>query len=142
VPQYLCAAGHYEFGPHRVPVSIDGSGAPAMEAFAAGDEHAGYAVQWAAVYGYVHDLLQNAPQLAERVMVVRYEDFCEDPRGWMQRILEHTGLEACGAKILDELNHIKKSSRHGHLDDDPAAQRIWRITADVAEKYGYDAAGY
>lgn len=137
VPEYLKAAGHFEFGPQRVPISVDRSGAQILAAWEAGDGHAGYALQWAAVYRFVHELLGRLPDLAERVIVVRYEDLCDEPRRELTRILEHVELQAEGAGVLDRLDHIQQSSRQ-RGDDDPHAEAVWRIAEPVARAFGYE----
>ena len=136
VPEYLKAAGHYEFGPHREPISVDGSGEQILAAWETGDEHGGYALQWAAVYRFVQELLAQSPELAERVMVVRYEDLCDEPRRELTAILRHVGLEREGAGLLDRLGHIQHSSRH-RGDDDPHAGDVWRVAESVAGAFGY-----
>ncbi len=140
VPNYLRAAGHFEFGPQRVPISISGSAERTLAAWEQGDEQSGYAIQWAAVYGYVWDLLQRSPALAERVLVVRYEDICENPREEMTRVLQHVGLQEEGRAILDNLDHIKRSVRYGS-GQDATTQKIWNATEDVATAFGYSLAG-
>lgn len=137
VPEYLKAAGHYEFGPQRVPISVDGSGEQVLAAWEAGDENGGYALQWAAVYRYVQELLTNSPELNERVVVVRYEDLCDEPRRELARILQQTELETEGTGLLERLDHIQRSTRHGG-NDDPHADDVWRITEPVASAYGYE----
>lgn len=137
VPHYLTAAGHFEFGPQRVPISVNGSAEKTLAAWEAGDEHKGYALQWAAVYGYVLELLKQSRELADRIIVVRYEDICDDPRGEVSRVLEHVGLVDEGTAILDKLDHIKRSSRHA-TDHDATTQAVWEVTRDVATAFGYE----
>jgi hypothetical protein len=85
VPAYLSAAGHYEFGPQRIPIAINGSGVQTLVAWQAAEEHRGYAIQWAAVYGFVLQLLEQRPELAKRVLVVRHARPRRSIRRYLQR---------------------------------------------------------
>ena len=131
VPHYLSAAGHFEFGPQRVPISVGGSAERTLAAWQAGDEHLGYAIQWAAVYGYISDLLERSPTLAKRLLVVRYEDLCTEPRPEMARVLKHLDLEHKGSAILDALDHIERSKRQPS-GDDLKAETVWTATDGIA----------
>lgn len=141
VPHYLTAAGHFEFGPQRVPISVRGSGEQTLAAWQRGDEPMGYAIQWAAVYGYVLDLLERSPALAQRVLVVRYEDICDDSCRVMTRVLQHVQLEAEGSTILDNLDHIKTSTRH-RSGRDATIDAVWGATESVACRFGYEPTGH
>ncbi len=88
--------GHHEFGPHQVMANV---GSPPVLAEIRRLFDAGQAVQsraryWAYVYGFVVKQLQDDPELAKRVCIVRYEDLCSDSLVTIDRILTHTGLDA------------------------------------------------
>lgn len=133
VPHYLSAAGHFEFGPQRVPISVNGSGKQSLAAWEQGEEHRGYAIQWAAVYGYVFELLERSPSLADRILVVRYEDLCDDPHTEVLKVLQHVQLEQQGSGLLEKLEHIQQSQRHCEHQE-----VIWTITAASASAFGYE----
>lgn len=141
VPHYLESAGHFEFGPQRVPVSVEGSGERTQAAWDAGEEHLGYAIQWAAIYGYIGELLQRSPEFAERVLLVRYEDICENPTGEITQVLEHTELRDEGAALLEKLDHIGRPVVYKNIDD-ATTNAVWDATRTVAEQFGYDLAGH
>ena len=86
VPEYLRAAGHFEFGPQRVPVNLDRSvGRRIAKSWQAGEDATGYALLWNSVYDYGHRLALRA-ELRSRIEFVRYEDFCRVPRRILRRI--------------------------------------------------------
>jgi len=136
IAEYLRAAGHFEFGPQRLPISIEGSGPQSLAAWEAGGEHRGYAIQWAAVYRYIADMVRQDTALAKRVLVVRYESLCTDPTRELSRILEHADLTAAGEPLLTRLDHIKLPDTISAM---PAEQQqtIWEATGEVASLYGY-----
>ena len=141
VPQYLMAAGHFEFGPQRVPISIDDAAEQTLAAWQAGGEFAGYAMQWAAVYGHLLDLLEKSPSLAERVMILRYEDICDQPADSMAKVLKHVALEKQGKALMDNLGHIKRSAGHQQIGED-IIQTIWKTNQEVASQYDYEQDGF
>lgn len=136
VPHYMEAAGHYEFGPQRVPISVAGSGQQSVAAWAAGDEQRGYAIQWAAVYGYIFELLERCPAIAARTFVVRYEDICADPSTEMKKVLAHVQLDDPAGRILGSLGHIKRASARAR-ERNAANNVVWDVTQAVATKFGY-----
>jgi Sulfotransferase family len=80
VPKYLAAAGHYEFGPQRVPIRFCATqGDRILDAWSRGDEYLGYAIQRAEVYRQVDSLRASDTHLADIIHVVRYEDLCAQP---------------------------------------------------------------
>lgn len=141
VPRYLAAAGHYEFGPQRVPVRLyEDTVDRVIQAWQSGDDYAGYAVQWAHVYRYLHELFRRQDDVSRRLLIVRYEDFCEQPAEWIERILQHSGFDVSATHELGDLDHISKSP--ASVADLPAAaaDEVWRETEDVASRFGYERA--
>lgn len=141
VPHYLTAAGHFEFGPQRVPISVRGSAEQTLAAWEAGNEHLGYAIQWAAVYEYVLEAVKRSPQLAERVLFVRYEDICDNPWRELKKVLRHVSLEEEGAALRDHCGHIKSASRP-RTDLDETFAAVWAKTEEVAVAFGYHLGGH
>ncbi len=138
VPAYLCAAGHYEFGPQRRPINLPNRCAGRItEAWRQGDDYRGYAALWADVYDHVWCLRQDRPELARRLYVVNYEMLCRTPREEVARILHVTGLRDAGAQLLDDLGHIQAPPPEATAlsKDDRAA--VWSEVGEVAERFGY-----
>lgn len=138
VPRYLEAAGHFEFGPQRVPIRLNGAeGDRILDAWSQGDEHLGYASQWKELYGFVENLRQNRPDLATRVFVVRYEDLCSRPRQTMGRILEHIHVDPKdAARTFEKLDDISKPQHVPELADNQQSA-VWAEVATIAATYGY-----
>ena len=134
IAAYLRYAGHYEFGPQRQAIRLNKSDGDRTDAAWEQDqEHLGYAIQWSQVYRYI-DSLRHESNLAERIHVIRYEDFCEQPKQNLKAILQTAELDA---SVLDDLSfdHISKSQRHVKQSD--TAEQIWRETGLVAQLFGY-----
>ena len=137
VARYLAAAGHYEFGPQRMPIRLTNeSGDRIAAAWDRGDDGLGYAIQWAEIYGFVDDLRTASAALANRILVVRYEDFCAKPYEAMCRILRflHVDIEVVGPQ---QFGHIVASTLGTLACSDEFRTGVWRETASVAARFGY-----
>ncbi len=134
---YLQAAGHYEFGPQRVPVNVTEAGRQRVtQAWADGDDPGGYAHLWREVYDHVRQLLDDGA-LAGRIRAVRYEDLCADPPGAVADLLDFVELDGAGGSgSPDRLDHISAPSPEPSTNGQ-ARDTVRRIVADVAERFGY-----
>lgn len=138
VSSYLAAAGHYEFGPQRCPVNTHPKQIGTIEeAWQEGDEYRGYARQWSQLYGYVEQLRNSTSALAERMMVVRFEDLCTNPIGSLDRILSFTGLQDRSGEVraVAETFTLPTNQTTGIRHNDLEA--VQEETADMAVRYGY-----
>jgi Sulfotransferase family len=138
VSHYLRAAGHYEFGPQRLPIRLSHeSGDRIRDAWHRGDDATGYAIQWAEVYRFVRALLTSNDDLAARTSVVRYEDFCDRPAEVMTSIWRHTQLDPWPTNGPRAFEHIV-ASPHDSLDlPDQFREAVWREAGSVAKHFGY-----
>ncbi len=141
VPRYLKAAGHYEFGPRRVPITFTEDGRSRIaRAWARRADHLGYAVSWREAYGYVRRLLDGGGGLARRIMVVRYEDLCADPAATVAGLQAFAKLQRPGAWDDRSPEDITAPpDREAGLSAD-ARTLIWQETESVARTFGYEPA--
>jgi len=139
VPEYLRAAGHYEFGAQRVPINVCADEIGRIEAaWRDGDDYRGYARQWAAVYRYVDELRSSHSDLAERITIIRYEDLCSDPQLALRKLLTATSLtdDAGRARAAAETVAAPSAERMNSATVDER-RVVWEETAAVAAIYGY-----
>lgn len=137
VPKYLAAAGHFEFGPQRVPIRVSHEGGDRIErAWTRGDEFAGYAIQWAEIYGYVDSLVTRQDEISRRLVVIRYEDLCAATERTMDRVLQHIGL-APEAALRESLDRVSASAFSGGDLDPGIGEIVWNETEAVAQAFGY-----
>ena len=151
VAEYLRAAGHFEFGPQRVPVNIDPQDARQIaDAWSAGEDDLGYAVMWRSVYSHVSGLMRMRDDLATRIALIRYEDLCEDTDGALRRLARFCELDegidallermpevvAAGTRFLPALGTAarKDLGRHGRDCTIPRLQ--FRTDCDVSTDTG------
>ncbi len=136
--------GHHEFGPKQVMANV-GSPQTLREIrrlFDAGRWAESRARYWAYVYGFVAKQLDDDPELARSVCIVRYEDLCSDSLATIDRIIAHAGLDpasfdatrtAYGQK-LSFPDYYKPSFEPDVLST------IVASTSDVAKRFNYDVA--
>jgi hypothetical protein len=137
VPAYLRAAGHFEFGPQRVPVNINESDARRMaDAWRAGEDAVGYAVMWHSVYAHVHQL-ERQDDLGPRIEFVRYEDLCGDAGGTLRRVARLCDLEEGVETLLARLPDISPPAPGTFRLSANERARVWEITAATAARLGY-----
>jgi hypothetical protein len=143
VPHYLRAAGHYEFGPQRVPIRLTReAGNRIRDAWHRGDDATGYAIQWAEMYGFVHSLLESRDDLAARTSVIRYEAFCDRPAEVMATVCQHAQLEPIATNGPRAFEHIVASPHDSRDLPHDFCEAVWRETGSVAKRFGYSPSGH
>jgi hypothetical protein len=142
VPRYLAAAGHYEFGPQRVPIRLSHTAGDRIRAaWERGEDDAGYAIQWAEIYRFVDALRSTPSELSRRILVVRYEDFCARPYDVMRGILQHAKFDGGKTFAGPALDHIAPPRRGAADLREEFRANVWRETEAVAERFGYASTG-
>jgi hypothetical protein len=134
--------GHHEFGPHQVMANV-GNPEELREIrrlFDSGQVAESRARYWAYVYGFVAKQLQDDPELAKRVCVVRYEDLCTDSLATIDRIVAHTELRPETFAATREAYNQKLSFPDYYKPKFDAEQlsAITSATSEVAGRFGYD----
>jgi hypothetical protein len=134
--------GHHEFGPKQVMANV---GSPETLAairrlFDDGRWAQSRARYWAYVYGFVAKQLDDDPELARSVCIVRYEDLCSDSPATIDRIIAHAGLDpksfegprAAYSEKLSFPDYYKPSFEPDVLSE------IVASTSEVAKRFNYD----
>ncbi len=138
VPQYLQAAGHFEFGPQRVPINLGRIEARRIaKSWQAGEDAAGYAFLWNSVYAHGCRLKRQAG-LRARIEFVRYEDVCGDATRTLRRIVRHCELEEGAEELFATLPDISRRPPDPTLLSAAERDRIWEITAGTADSFAYE----
>ncbi|MGH8249922.1 MAG: sulfotransferase [Steroidobacteraceae bacterium] len=138
VPAYMRAAGHYEFGPQRVPINLDEVQSRRIaEAWANGDDALGYAAMWRSVYSHVGELARDHAGPGARIRIVRYEDLCADPVRILRQLFEFCGFTGGVEEMLRAPPEISAPSRRPDGLTAAEAERVWLETGDLAGSFGY-----
>ncbi|MFN7291534.1 MAG: sulfotransferase [Pirellula sp.] len=134
---YLQAAGHYEFGPQRVPVHLQQNSIGEIRtALRKGQDHVAYAIQWRDIYAKPLALLTKNPRFKKQITFVKHEDFCNDPYAAWKRIANTCDLD----ENPPDLKHIVAPNTKLRLTDIQELE-IWNIAGEIAEELGYAANG-
>ena len=136
VSEYLKTAGHYEFGPQRMPIVISKKGnSRIIAAWNKNYDSLGYAIQWAEIYQYVINLFK-IENIAKNVHIIRYEDLCNSPQSEIDRISSFLGLTG----QIDSKSAAKKISPPSHKLglSEIEIEQCWKEVESVACCYGYD----
>ena len=136
VPQYLAAAGHFEFGLQRRPLVLSDGGATRQRGFDEGDDVLGYAAQWAEVYGHIERLMAR-PEFAGRIHLMRYEDFCAAPDRGLEQILIHAGLDDADGAIRSFASEISISREQVPAELDARRAEVMAMVGGLARGLGY-----
>ncbi|MGH8244267.1 MAG: sulfotransferase [Steroidobacteraceae bacterium] len=138
VPQYLRAAGHFEFGPQRVPVNIDFAHARRIgEAWSRGDDELGYALMWRSIYSHVAALRRANGRLARRIEFIRYEALCSDPEGELRRIARFCDFRKGIDVLLAHMPEISPRKPDSVRLSSRQRARVWSAAGEAAESLGY-----
>jgi len=91
---HMRRSGHFEFGLDRRPINFgDSETVQQIQAhWQAGREVEGSALYWTSVYGFIADLLERDPAVADRALLIHYDDLCAEPDATLERLYRHCGL--------------------------------------------------
>jgi Sulfotransferase family len=136
--------GHHEFGPHQVMANVGNQQVlrEIRRLFDEGRWAQSRARYWAYVYGFVTKQLDEDPELARRVCIVRYEDLCGDSLATIDRILAHSELEPESFAATRQAYGQKLSfpDYYKPAFDPDALTEIVTATSEVGKRFGYDVA--
>ncbi|MBT3224294.1 MAG: sulfotransferase, partial [Proteobacteria bacterium] len=133
--------GHHEFGPQRHYINT-GNHHEIQEIRSRWDE--GHEVEacaryWSSIYSFVADQLASNPKLRHQVLLVRYEDLCTDSADTIDRIVEHTGLDASSFSAI-KAEYIEKLQPPGYYKqkfDAEEQKTLLEIVGPTASRFGY-----
>ncbi len=136
IPRQMAMAGHFEFGPRRVPVNFpdkfsadspgkssanfplksDGSQATQaiIDCWQQGREVEGWARYWAGSYQYIVGQLEEFPEVRKACLLFRYEDLCAHSARLIDTILEHCELPQNGFEAIrtDYISRLSPPDYH------------------------------
>jgi len=135
VSRQLQMSGHYEFGPSRCPIIVGGK---RRAIYGQDIEDVGwYASQWADVYGYLNERMNENPILAKACLVVQYEELCSGSKTSLKNLFSHLSLnDGEVGKIVDSYSSTLTAPEY-YQSDFSAEQRklIQKLTGGVAKLY-------
>lgn len=136
---HMQRVGHFEFGLDRRAINLDDDEAVAdiQACWERGDDVLGWARYWALIHNHIMDRLEADADLREAALVVRFEDLCQAPRDYLERILEHCGLPIDSAFLDDAASGIHFPSYYEPGFTPQEMEIIQTETASAARRLGY-----
>jgi sulfotransferase family protein len=100
---YMQRAGHFEFGLDLRPINFGNAGAVEriQDLWGNGQAVRGWAAYWSSVYSFIADLFEKEPNLANRMLLVHYTEFCNRPAAVLRTLYAHCEL-AVEERVLEE----------------------------------------
>ena len=105
--EHMRRSGHFEFGLDRRPINFgDSATVQRIQAlWQNGQEVEGSAIYWASVYGFVADLIESDPAVADQTLLIHYDDLCAEPDATLEQLYRHCGL------AVDEATRREQAAR-------------------------------
>lgn len=138
---HLRRVGHFEFGLDRRPINPGNTAEieQIQRLWADGDEITGWARYWALIYGALADTLDADDEVRAGACLVRYECLCRDSTRVLEDIHAHCGLEIEPQRLHAQAQRLTLPDYYRPAFSTEELEQIRRITAPVAERFGYDA---
>lgn len=136
--EHLRRVGHFEFGPDRTPINV-GFARDIVGLWQRGEEVRGWARYWARLHGFLARQLRLSGNLDGTALLIRYEDFCEDPETVLAQVLDHADLAATPTFIKSFATRISAPRYYQSNFTDDERKIIAEETAEAAGLMGYSA---
>ncbi len=140
---HLRHVGHFEFGLDRAPINMGDNDAieDILRRWNAADEVGGWARYWSHVYGSLRDQLDADARLRQAVLLVRYEDLCEQPAEELKRIFEHCAVPVDARKLADSTTRLRQPDYYQSGLGAADLECIVELAAPTMFRYGYASGG-
>ena len=139
VAAHMAAAGHFEFGPHRMPIHCgDNVRMQAItDAWKAGDDITGWALYWDMLYRFIDTQLEADDRLRAACYIARYEDLCDDPMTQLSAILKHCQLADDRHLLVGYASRIAAPTYYAPAFSAAQLAQIYALTHETAALFGY-----
>lgn len=134
--------GHREYGTAKICVNVNSTETikKIREMWEKEETYVqGWAIQWNMIYSYIADLLKRNKSLADRTLIVRYEDLTDNSEEWIDKIIDFTELSKEKFKSIKEEYTVKlhQPTYYKPVFDEHEMEIIRNITKDTAKIFGY-----
>ncbi|MFX1390378.1 MAG: sulfotransferase [Promethearchaeota archaeon] len=142
LPDWLKIVGHNEFGRNQKCINVKNTEEirkiremwKSKESFVKG-----WAYYWRSIYHFIANQLDINDLLKKAILIIKYEDLCENPSNTIDKILKHAELPLEPFKKVKEV-YIKKLHKPSYYNpnfSEQEIQEIKTITKETAAKFGY-----
>ncbi len=142
IRDWITIVGHEEFGTNKIFINLNSQ--EKIDKIRALIENKktfvkGYAFYWNEIYSYVTKLLKEDKNLAQRTLIIRFEDLTDNSAETIDKIINHLELDEEKATELRE-NYIEKLHQPTYYKPSFSEEELETIkeeTYEVAKLYGY-----
>jgi len=129
-------SGHFEFGLNRKSIFIEEEKNNEIEKlFKEGKQILAWSKYWSLIYSYVANLFDNK-ELKKKIMLVKYEDLCENSEEVLRNVFRFCDLEY-DSNLIKKYKKILTNSNKVDLSEEEISI-VRSNTSDVANFYGYN----
>ncbi|MBA2408752.1 MAG: sulfotransferase [Gammaproteobacteria bacterium] len=137
--EHMRRVGHFEFGLDRR--AINAGDRDCVQQVTAlweqGRDVEGWARYWVHIYGFVADRLEHNPRLKSAVLLIRFEDLCQEPQTAIRALFDHCDVAGDDALVARWAEKIHAPSYYKPDFSDEEFDMIDRLTQPVANRFGY-----
>ena len=135
--QYLRNAGHFEFGPERIPITIDPEKTQHIERlWDEGRDAEGWAEYWNAIYAWTYEKVLQHDALKTRCLVMPFEHLCAAPRAKVADLLAFCNLDADAAQVQGLAEQVAHQPQYEAAFSATERDAILQICGATAKNYG------
>jgi hypothetical protein len=137
--KHMRRLGHFEFGLDRRVINTGDQEAAAwiQTLWSTGRDIEGYARLWSSVYGFVLDAIAADPAVARATLIVRYEDFCQDPQAKLAEIATQAGLSFPTKVIASMAEEVSRPTYYEPGFTAAEEAMIGDLASATARRLGY-----
>ncbi len=135
--QYVRRIKYFDLGAGRRSINIGDSDITheISQCWKSGDDISGYAHLWNHLYRYVYDHLIEDPALKNNLIVLRYEDLCENPSAVLRRVLRMVNFDLGDEKLFPIVDGIRAPNYYESGFTDEERRRIRAITGQTSSLF-------
>lgn len=132
-------AGHFEFGLDFTPINVgidDGADA-LMKSENRLDNIRGWARYWSRIYQHISEILTTDTALADKSLIVRFEDLCDKPDEIINKTVKHCHLDGAEKIVSQFSGKIKAPTYYNPGFTEEEIGVILYETETVRKVFGY-----
>ena len=137
--KHMQRVGHYEFGLGLRLINTSNSDEikEIQRLLDNGEEIRGWARYWSHIYGYIFNAIENNEELENSVLVVRYEDLCNEPENVLTKVFNHCNLKLEESFLQASAKRLAFPSYYKASFSEDEIAIIREETSTVAKLYHY-----
>jgi hypothetical protein len=142
LPEWLKMAGHYEFGRDRKCINLGNTEIinEIRRLWRIKKTYVkGWACYWSSIYDFLNNQIEMKKDLKKAILIVKYDELCENPADIIDKILEHTELPTEQFRAIKKyyIKNLKKPTYYKPNFSKEELSDISKSTERTALRFGY-----